>query len=62
MSAVDVAGAAAGGTVPRPDRIRDAATVILIDRDRAGGPAVLMGMRGAAAVADSVSVVSFRSQ
>lgn len=34
---------------PAADRIRDAATVILIDRDRAGGPAVLMGMRGAGA-------------
>lgn len=29
--------------------IRDAATIIVIDRDRADGPAVLMGMRGAAA-------------
>lgn len=26
--------------------IRDAATILLIDRDREGGPAVLMGMRG----------------
>ncbi|WP_134725860.1 NUDIX hydrolase [Paracoccus luteus] len=32
-----------------PDRLRDAATVILLDRDAPGGPAVLMGMRGAAA-------------
>lgn len=32
-----------------PPRIRDAATIILIDRERAEGPAVLMGMRGAAA-------------
>ncbi|HHY02149.1 MAG TPA: NUDIX hydrolase [Paracoccus sp.] len=32
-----------------PDRIRDASTVVLIDRDRAGGPSVLMGMRGAGA-------------
>ena len=31
------------------DRIRDAATVIIVDRDGAGGPAVLMGMRGAKA-------------
>ena len=31
------------------DRLRDAATVILLDRDAEGGPAVLMGMRGAAA-------------
>ncbi|HRO13612.1 MAG TPA: NUDIX hydrolase [Paracoccus sp. (in: a-proteobacteria)] len=31
------------------DRIRDAATVILLDRDAPGGPSVLMGMRGAAA-------------
>ena len=34
---------------PAADRIRDAATVLMIDRDRAGGPAVLMGMRGAGA-------------
>lgn len=34
---------------PAKDRIRDAATVILIDRDRPDGPSVLMGMRGAAA-------------
>lgn len=34
---------------PAPDRIRDAATVILVDRDRADGPSVLMGMRGAGA-------------
>lgn len=35
--------------VPSADRIRHAATVILIDRDRADGPSVLMGMRGAGA-------------
>ena len=34
---------------PAADRIRNAATVILIDRDRADGPSVLMGMRGAGA-------------
>lgn len=34
---------------PASDRLRDAATVILLDRDADGGPAVLMGMRGAAA-------------
>ena len=36
------------GAAPK-DRLRDAATIILIDRDRAEGPAVLMGMRGAGA-------------
>lgn len=36
-------------TAPAPDAIRDAATVILLRRDRAG-PSVLMGMRGARAV------------
>ena len=34
---------------PADPPIRDAATIIVIDRDRADGPAVLMGMRGAAA-------------
>ena len=34
---------------PAPDRIRNAATVILVDRDCPGGPSVLMGMRGAGA-------------
>lgn len=37
-------------TAAKPDTpIRDAATIILIDRDRPDGPAVLMGMRGAKA-------------
>ena len=36
------------GAAPK-DRLRDAATIILVDRDRAEGPAVLMGMRGAGA-------------
>lgn len=34
---------------PAPVQIRDAATVVVLDRDRAGGPAVLMGQRGAQA-------------
>ncbi|MFC0812409.1 NUDIX domain-containing protein [Paracoccus panacisoli] len=46
MSLAD--GAAPAADLPK-DRIRDAATIILIDRDRADGPAVLMGMRGSAA-------------
>lgn len=38
-----------GGETPADPPIRDAATILLIDRDRADGPAVLMGMRGAGA-------------
>jgi 8-oxo-dGTP pyrophosphatase MutT (NUDIX family) len=37
---------------PQPDktRIRDASTIVLVRRDTAGGPSILMGMRGAGAV------------
>ena len=46
---MDAAAALDGLPAPAADRIRNAATVILIDRDRADGPSVLMGMRGAGA-------------
>lgn len=46
---MDAATALDGLPAPAADRIRNAATVILIDRDRADGPSVLMGMRGAGA-------------
>ncbi|MFT4013266.1 MAG: NUDIX hydrolase [Paracoccus sp. (in: a-proteobacteria)] len=36
-------------TAPQDAPIRDAATIIVLDRDRAEGPAVLMGQRGAGA-------------
>lgn len=48
-SAPGASSAGGGEAALAPDRIRHAATVIIVDRDRAGGPAVLMGMRGAAA-------------
>ena len=46
---MDAAAALDDLPAPAADRIRNAATVILIDRDRADGPSVLMGMRGAGA-------------
>lgn len=37
-------------TAPDQPQIRDAATVVVLDRSAPGGPSVLMGQRGAAAV------------
>lgn len=49
MSAATGGTAAEGPAAQAPAPIRDAATVIVLDRDRPAGPSVLMGQRGAGA-------------